>query len=88
MKTLELKKLGTFDYKSQLAMLLKSAPTEGFSMGDVSMSVKAQEKLEKAKGKVEFEDTEMAFIKKTVEKNRFRFATKELAEFLDDIKTV
>jgi len=85
MKTLKLKKLGKFDYKAQLVGLLQTAPMEGFSMGDVALSVKVQEKLKKAGGKVEFEDSEMAFIKKTIEKTKFRFATKELAEFLKDI---
>jgi len=85
MKSLTLKKLPNFDYKTNLLGILQNAPAQGYSMEEVRLAVKAIEALEKSKDKVDFEDAEWEFVKGAVEKAKFVVATKELVKFLDDL---
>ena len=85
MKILKLKKLGEFDYKTNLESILKSAPAEGLTVDDVRKAVKALEALSEAKETVEFEDDIASYVKQRIENSKFVMASKELMEFLDDI---
>lgn len=85
MKTLKLKTVGQFDYKTQLSAILKSAPADGLTVDGVRQAVKAIDVLEKAKDTVDFEDSVAEYVKKRVEESKFTIASKELVEFLDDI---
>ena len=85
MKTIILKKLNEFDYKTNLLGILQNAPASGYSVEDVRLAVKAIDCLEKAKDKVELEDNVWEFVKKTVNEAKFVTASKELVEFIDDI---
>ena len=84
MHILQLKKINKFDYKSNLLVMLKTAPTQGYSVDDVRLAVKAIEAIEKANKEVKFEDQVWEFVKKTVNQAKFRVATKELVEFLEE----
>ena len=66
--------------------MLKSAPAQGYSVDDVRKAIKAIDVLVKAKEQAEFEDDIWEFIKEIVNKGKYRVATPELLEFLDEFK--
>jgi uncharacterized protein YlaI len=84
MKTIELKKLENFDYREVLTEMLKNAPAQGYTVQDVRLAVKALDALEKAEGQVNFEDEVFEFVKRTVNEAKFRVASRELVEFLNE----
>ena len=85
MKTLKLKKLGEFDYKTNLTGILQNAPANGLTVDEVRKAVKAIEVLKDAKDEASFEDEIATYVKSRVEESKFVVASSELVEFLDDI---
>lgn len=86
MKTLKLKKIGEFDYREIIEGILKNAPIQGFSIDEVRKSVKALDALEQAKEEVQWEDDIASHVKKITKETKFRVASKEVVELLDDIE--
>jgi hypothetical protein len=82
MKTIELKKTPTLDYKQTLCDILSNAPVSGYSVEEVRLAVKALDALDKATTEVSFEDEVYEFVKNTVNQAKYRIASKELVEFL------
>ena len=85
MKTLKLKKLNEFDYKTNLLGILQNAPANGLTVDDVRKAVKAIDVVKDAKDEASFEDEIGEYVKKRVEESKFVVASSELVEFLDDI---
>lgn len=86
MKTIELKKTPTLDYKQTLCDILSNAPVSGYSVEEVRLAVKALDALEGATTEVSFEDEVYEFVKNTINQTKYRIANKELVEFLDQFE--
>ncbi len=86
MKTIELKKTPALDYKQTLCDILSNAPVSGYSVEEVRLAVKALDALDKATTEVSFEDEVYEFVKNTVNQAKYRIASKELVEFLNQFE--
>lgn len=86
MKTIPLKKIGNFDYKSVLLEMLKSAPARGYTIDEVRLAVKVIKVLEVADQEVSLEDEFYNFVKKVINEAKYVRAAGEMVQLFDDIE--
>lgn len=86
MKTLQLTTAEPFDERAQLLTILKNAPSDGYTMEEVRVLIKAIDKLEASPaGEVMFEDEEWKHVKARMNKVRWAQASAEIVAFVDKI---